>query len=310
MIAQTMNLFRPDQLCRRLPLRFCSGTSFSRENVPALAEQRNFLLKIAGNDAEIAAAQQLRYEVFKQEQGRLSGCIAATDADRYDGFCRHLIVVEKRSGRVVGTYRILDADGAGRAGGFYSEQEFAFHGLDRIAAESFEVGRSCVAPEFRNGAVVGLLWSGLAALRRRRNAEFAGVRPAFWRTGTMPGRHRRKEKIRYLFGCASLEEVDPVRAMALYEYFRTTSRLSGRVMASPRPGYELAPVASLAIARLLESGRGELLRSLPPLFKGYLNLGAKICGTPAFDREFGTVDFPVLLDFREIPERYLRHFGG
>ena len=65
MIAQTMNLFRPDQLCRRLPLRFCSGTSFSRENVPVLAEQRNFLLKIAGNDGEIAAAQQLRYEVFK-----------------------------------------------------------------------------------------------------------------------------------------------------------------------------------------------------------------------------------------------------
>ncbi len=254
---------------------------------PVLAELRNFRIKLAEDAAEIGAAQQLRYEVFKLEQGRLAGCSASTDSDRYDSVCRHLIVIEKSSGRVVGTYRVLDAAGAVRVGGFYSEEEFAFRGLDRIAAECLEVGRSCVAPEFRNGAVIGLLWSGLAVLHRRRQILF-----------------------RYLFGSVSLEDSDPLRATALYEYFRAASLLSGRVEATACPGYELEPVSSSRAAGFLERNREELPGTLPPLLKGYLNLGARLCGPPAFDRQFGTVDFPILLDFREIPERYLRHFGG
>ncbi len=309
MITQTMNLLKPEQLRNRLPVRLRAG--FRRpEPSPVLAESQNFLLKLAGNTAEVEAAQQLRYEVFKLEQGRLSGSAASTDADRYDFACRHLIVVEKSSGRVVGTYRILDGGGAARTGGFYSEEEFSFHGLDRIAGTCFEVGRSCVAPEFRNGAVVGLLWRGLVALRRRGTAAQPVGNPGFWRAWGNPVRFRRSAPVNYLFGCVSLEDSDPVRAMALSEFFRVSSRLSGRLMASPRPGYELEPVSSSEVAGLLERDRRELLSSLPPLFKGYLNLGAKVCGTPAFDRGFGTVDFPILLDFREMPERYLRHFGG
>lgn len=105
--------------------------------------------------------------MFKQEQGRLANCNDGIDRDRFDRHCRHLIVTEKERGRIVGTYRVLSGAGAAAAGGFYSEEEFEVHGLRQLRGEVCEVGRSCVDPEFRSGAVVALLWSGLGALRRR-----------------------------------------------------------------------------------------------------------------------------------------------
>lgn len=122
-----------------------------------LAEQENFRLKLAESPAEVEAALRLRYRVFKEEQGRLANCCGGIDRDRFDRYCRHLLVVDKATENVVGTYRVLSGGGAASAGNFYSEEEFSIRGLQAIRHEVCEVGRSCVAPEFRSGAVVGLL---------------------------------------------------------------------------------------------------------------------------------------------------------
>ena len=274
----------------------------ARRHEPVLAEQEHFRLKLAETPAEVAAAQKLRYRVFKQEQGRLANCNDGIDRDRFDRHCRHLIVTEKERGRIVGTYRVLSGAGAAAAGGFYSEEEFEVHGLRQLRGEVCEVGRSCVDPEFRSGAVVALLWSGLGALRRRPEPGRG------WLHRYAGRRRSEKPAFHYLFGCVSLEERDPVAALALYEYFKRNDMVCTRLQAAPRPGFELDRVSPAEVMRYFEEHEKQMERTLPPLFKGYIKLGARICGAPAYDREFGTIDFLILLDMREMPERYARRF--
>ncbi len=269
---------------------------------PILSENDQFVLKIASTQAEIRAAQKLRYRVFHQEQGRLEDCHGGIDRDRYDRHCRHLIAIEKTSGQVVGTYRTLSGDSARSAGNFYSQDEFTIRGLDGIRHEVCEVGRSCVAAEFRSGAVVSMLWGALANLRFHRDERLKLLNYARRQHPPVP-------KFNYLFGCVSLEETDATAALALYEYFIQNNQISDRVSAAPRSGFELPPVADAEIQQHLHDHEKQISRSLPPLFKGYLRLGAKICGPPAYDRAFGTIDFLILQDMREIPERYARHFN-
>ena len=274
-----------------------------RRESPVLVEQEHFRLKLAETPSEVAAAQRLRYRVFKEEQGRLTTCSGGIDRDRFDRYCRHLLVQEKAGGDVVGTYRILSGEGAAAAGNFYSEEEFAISGLAPLRRRMCEVGRSCVAPEFRSGAVVGMLWGGLAALRCRPKPSKSLIVSYARRCRPHP-----QTAFDYLFGCASLEESDPAAALALYEYFRRNNMVSDRLSATPRPGFELDPVDPSEVDRCLEERGSGMIRTLPPLFKGYIKLGAKVCGPPAYDREFGTIDFLILLDMREIPERYAKHF--
>ncbi len=270
---------------------------------PVLAEQGNFILKLAETPAEVESAQKLRYRVFKEEQGRLAQCTDNIDRDRFDPFCCHLLVVDKPTGKTIGTYRALPGDRTEKTGHFYSEEEFRIEGIDALRHEACEVGRSCVAPEFRSGAVAGLLWSGLAALRRRPRSGREAIRAHYAR------RHSSTEfaSFHYLFGCVSLEETDPAAAFAIYELLKKQGKISPLLKAIPRPGFELDPVLRREVEAHLENG-DQLLRQLPPLFKGYLRLGATICGVPAYDRDFGTIDFLILVDMREIPERYARHF--
>ncbi|MBS1368645.1 MAG: GNAT family N-acetyltransferase [Lentisphaeria bacterium] len=275
-----------------------------RRESPVLAEQENFRLKLAESPVEVEAALRLRYRVFKEEQGRLANCTGGIDRDRFDRYCRHLLVVDKESEKVVGTYRVLSGSGAAAAGSFYSEEEFSIAGLHGLRHEVCEVGRSCVAPEFRSGAVVGLLWSGLAALRRRpKPSRSLIVRYARRR------RRNPEPAFHYLFGCVSLEATDQAAALALYEYFRRNGQVSDKLHAKPRPGFMLDAVPQAEVNRYLEEHAAGMIRTLPPLFKGYIKLGAKVCGAPAYDREFGTIDFLILLDMREMPERYAKHFA-
>lgn len=252
---------------------------------PLLAEKGQYLIKYADTPEEIEAALRLRYQIFNVEQGK--GLDSANengiDRDEFDDYCLHLVVEEKNGGKPVGTYRIHLGPVASSALGFYSAREFDISGLDTIAAQSIEVGRSCVSPEYRNGAVMALLWSGIS--------------------GTLY-----RSRLRYLFGCASLETTDPAAGWALYEHFRETGKISGTLKASPTARFKFERPPQQAMDAILNDKKA-LLASIPPLFKGYLRLGATVCGEPAFDHEFGTIDFLVLLDALKLPARYSRHFN-
>lgn len=248
---------------------------------PILAEKDQFLIKIAENRQEIEQALRLRYKVFSVEQGKeLNG--SGIDCDEYDDYCLHLIVVKKDDNLVVGTYRIHPGEIAVAAVGFYSAREFNIQGMDDIVNKTLEVGRSCVSPEYRNGTVVALLWNGIGAVMRR-----AGLR--------------------YLFGCVSLETVNPATGWALYEYFKENNKLSDHVHASAIGDFALEHPGQEAVNAVL-SERRALIRQIPPLFKGYLRLGVDICDEPALDREFHSIDFLILLDLARVPEKYMAHF--
>ena len=231
-----------------------------------------FKVYLAVDDDEIAEAQQLRYKVFAEEMGaRLPTAHPGLDIDPFDKVCDHLLVRDTNTGEVVGTYRILPPSSA-KKNGYYSEQEFdltRFHFLRPFMAE---VGRSCVHPSYRNGTVIGLLWLGLANYMTRHGFD-------------------------YVVGCASIGMADGGHLAA--SVYRHMSQK------------HLSPVEWRAFPRNplpLESLDNDIPRLPPPLIKGYLRLGALVCGEPAWDAEFNCADFMMLLSVKQMNEHYARHF--
>jgi putative hemolysin len=230
-------------------------------------------LQIAREAGEVREAQRLRYRVFGEEMGaRLSTREPGIDHDLFDPYCEHLLVREEDAGEVVGTYRILTAAAAQRIGGFYAGEEFDLTRLQHIRNRSIEVGRACVHPDYRDGATIGLLWSGLGRFIAEGGHEF-------------------------VIGCASIDMADGGHAAAsLYNSFRISAASPVEYRVFPR-----CPLPHDA----LETGREA---AVPPLIKGYLRLGAFVCGEPAWDPDFDTADLMMLLPVDRLNHRYARHF--
>ena len=239
-----------------------------------LAVTDRYTLHLASEPAQVKAAQRLRYEVFNVEMGEGLAVSAALglDVDAFDEVCDHLLVTEIVSGAVVGTYRLQTGKKAAAGIGYYSAQEFDFSPFESARAEILELGRACVAQAHRNQSVLGLLWKGLA-------------------------RHAQAQGARYLIGCSSLTSQDPAQGLAAYE------QLAGKYLA-PSP-WRTKPLSGRECQAQLVSSE---VVSIPRLMFAYLAAGAKICGTPALDKEFGTIDFLTWMDLQSMPDRVLRKF--
>ena len=168
--------------------------------------------------------------------------------------------------------------------GFYSSSEYDIKKLDKIAHISMEVGRSCVRQSFRTGAAVALLWGGIGELMMRA-------------------------RLRYLFGCVSMEILNTAATWAIYEYFEKENLITDIITGTPLKGFELEKSSPEEIKQFSDDIRNTFKQFVPPLLKGYLRLGAKICAEPLYDPVFKTVDFLILLDTHTMPERYARHFN-
>lgn len=238
-------------------------------------ERRHLSVRLAASGAEVREAQRLRWRVFAGELGaRLASRTPGIDEDIFDAYCSHLVVRDDSSGEVIGTYRMLPPEAAERIGCYYAETEFDLTRLRGLRATLVEVGRSCIHPDYRNGAVIALLWSGLARYM-------------------LANRHT------YLAGCASLGMADGGHgAAALYLVLRE------KHMAPVE--YQVQPRRRLPV----EADRDRAAGDVPPLVKGYLRCGAWICGEPAWDPEFNTADLFMLLPLARISARYARHFLG
>ena len=239
----------------------------------AARKSRRLHVGLASCETEILEAQKLRYRVFADEMGaRLATRSPGVERDLYDPFCEHLIVRDEDAGRIVGTYRILSPSAARRVGGYYSENEFDLTRLQHLRPRLVEIGRSCIDAEYRSGAVIALLWGGLA-------------------------RYMKDNGYDYLVGCASISMADGGHAAAsLY------NRLRDRHLAPAE--YHVFPRCPLPLAAL----RADLTAEAPPLIKGYLRAGAWICGAPAWDPDFNTADLPILMPMSKVDDRYARHF--
>ncbi len=225
--------------------------------------------------AEVEDAKRLRHAVFAEELGARLACPRpGVDEDRFDAYCEHLVVRDDASGEVVGTYRILSPAAAQRAGGYYSEQEFDLARLAHLRPGMVEIGRSCIHPDYRTGPAIALLWSGLARYMLR-------------------GGHR------YLIGCASISMADGGHAAAnLYREIAATHLAP--------PEYRTFARCPLPVAELADGTPAEP----PPLVKGYLRMGAYVCGEPAWDPDFNTADLPILMPMSRISGRHARHYLG
>ncbi|WP_250451911.1 GNAT family N-acyltransferase [Caballeronia sp. ATUFL_M2_KS44] len=250
----------------------------SRRHLPRTAEtvtsQHRLQVAWARTEDEVREAQRLRYRVFSDEMGaRLTGP-AGLDVDEFDSFCDHLLVRDLDTLKVVGTYRVLPPHQAARIGRLYAESEFDVSRLAHLRPNLVEVGRSCVHADYRSGAVIMSLWGGLAAYMKHNGYET-------------------------MLGCASVGMNDGGHYAA---------NLYGSLPADAlcAPEYRAFPHTPLPVEEL----RTGVTVSAPPLVKGYLRLGAKICGAPAWDPDFNTADFLTLFRLSEINARYARHFIG
>jgi putative hemolysin len=242
---------------------------------PQLAASPRYSLLMTTAPDEVRAAQRLRYRVFADELGAvLDTPVPGYDIDLFDAFCDHLLVRDEGTGEIVGTYRMLPAAAAARAGRLYAEGEFVLDTIAPLRPALVETGRSCVHPDHRNGSVVGLVWAGIA-----RYMVLTG--------------HR------WLAGCASVPLADGgVAASTVWD------RALARHL-SPEP-YRVRPLQPWQPPVLRALRRA----AIPPLLQGYLRLGAWVCGPPALDPAFDCADFFVLLGLDHLDERYARFFLG
>jgi putative hemolysin len=225
---------------------------------------------------EVRAAQTLRFEVFNLElhEGLEQSYATGFDEDRFDAVCDHLIIEHIPSKQVVGTYRLQTGMIAAKNLGYYCEQEFEFAIYRPLRDEIVELGRACVHQQHRNLAVLGLLWKGIADYARERRA-------------------------RYLFGCSSITSQDAAVGASAYAELCRKHLVDARYRTQPRPDYD-CPLHFLT----------DESQKIPKLLRAYLSIGAKICGPPALDRQFKTIDFLTMLDLETLPEITRRRFLG
>lgn len=240
-----------------------------KPKVEIKSEAGPFLLKTVSSVEELREALTLRYQVFHREmigKNKPSGI----DVDEYDFFCDHLIIQDKKSGQIVGTYRLncnLFSNN------FYSAREFNIKRILDQPGTKIELGRACIHKDFRRGIVISLLWRGIAEYMNATGAQL-------------------------LFGCASIKTQNPREAALLYKYFFEDNRFTSEYLAPPTIAYTM-PYLDLWIQNFKEpltaAEIAEVEQLIPPLCRAYLKIGAYLGGEPAWDEEFKCIDFLTIL---------------
>lgn len=233
----------------------------------------SYQVRFASNQSDLLAALRLRFEVFNLElgEGLISAFQTGHDRDQFDEICDHLIVEHLASGRVVGTYRLQTGQKARENAGYYSEREFDFSPYEPLREDLVELGRACIHRDHRSTDVLHLLWQGIARYVEYHNA-------------------------RYVIGCSSLTSQKPSDGSAIYESLREYV-VAEELRTAPKPAFAIQLIPPCRIER-----------NIPKLLRTYLAIGANICGPPAIDREFKTIDFLTLLDLHGLHPRIRARF--
>ena len=265
------------------PPQFSRGSLCQSPHVVAPPVQKPAVGKISVNWArhqdEVRQAQRLRYQVFALEMGAtLPNTVPGHDIDLFDDYCEHLLVRDEESGDVIGTYRVLTPTQAKRAGSTYSDTEFDLTRLRGLRERMVELGRSCVHADHRHGGVILALWGALAEFMSRNQLDT-------------------------MIGCASI----PMQHQGVASGHAAASiwRQLSQTHLAPIE-YHVTPRLALPVERL----DGSLEVEAPALIKGYLRLGAKVLGAPAWDPDFNCADLPMMMRIADLAPRYQKHFSG
>lgn len=236
-------------------------------NIPAL------IVSLADSEDEIRECQRLRYSIFAEEMGALlDPTIPGVDQDGFDALCKHLLVRDTSSGKIVGTTRLLIGGNPGSDVHFYSETEFDIKNVMELPGRLMEVGRTCIHPDYRNGSTISVLWQGIARMMLLHDVD-------------------------YLMGCASIPLDDGgANATATINRLREKCFVAPHLRVYPKNPLPKASTDAVGTVRF------------PSLLKAYLRLGAVIGGEPYWDAQFNVADVFVLLNRDQIDRRYARHF--
>jgi putative hemolysin len=228
---------------------------------------------IAKTETLIKEAQSLRYRIFAQEMGaKLKSGSEGLDYDDIDAYCDHLVVYDNVNAKIVGYTRLLNGNQASRLGRFYSQTEFNLDKVLALPGRFLEIGRTCVDPDYRGGAVLTTLWSALV-------------------------QYALEGKFNYLLGCASITPgISGYAVDAIYRAIDASNIAPAELQVKP-----LIPVPKTLHCQRDESG-------IPPLLKAYLRFGALVCGEPYWDEDFNCMDLFVLLPLDQLQERYSKHY--
>jgi putative hemolysin len=246
----------------------------------------NLGVRIAESPAEVDAAQALRYRVFYEEMGARPDPVALTtrrDQDVFDAVADHLLVIDHALGDgaagVVGTYRLIQREGAAKVGHFYSAGEYDLAVIEAFPGKVLELGRSCVDARYRGRAVMQLLWQGIAAY----NAEHG---------------------IDLMFGCASLQGTDPdaLAQELTFLYERHLAPPDLRMRALPERYVDMRRMDPQAV----DERRASLM--LPPLIKGYMRLGGYVGDGAVIDEQFNTIDVAIIVKSDLVTRKYMKHY--
>jgi len=241
-----------------------------------------FILKTVTNSMELKAALELRYQVFHREMIGKEKEIGI-DVDEFDFHCDHLVIIEKKTGKTVGTYRLNCSN---FSNDFYSAREFKINRIVQQPGVQLEMGRACIHKDFRRGVAISLLWRGIAEYMAKTQAQL-------------------------LFGCTSIKTEDPRAAALLYKYFVEKGRVISDYSAVPTTPFAM-PKLSMWVSHfqnpLSEAEIKEAEELIPPLCRAYLKIGGFIAGEPAWDAEFKCIDFLTILHREDLNRTLWKKF--
>lgn len=250
-----------------------------RAHIPFLIEKKNFIIKTADSKEELYAALKMRHDIFLEEllkKRRRSGM----DMDKFDKLCDHLIIIDKRTNTMIGTYRLQSSLFTKK---WYTATEFHMKHIKKLPGTKLELGRACVHPDHRNGVTIALLWEGITAY-----IEASGTN--------------------YLFGCSSIKTTNRDEIKQIYYYLNQNNHLSHEHRVRPRGKYLVPGMRR----QLRAQPQAEIMANvtmkdmIPSLLASYLRVGAKVCGSPALDRNFKCIDFLTLLDVSSLQTQRIR----
>lgn len=251
--------------------------NLATKNIINISDKK-YIVKLAEDLIEVDEVLKLRFEVFNLElkEGLDTSFSTLRDEDEFDRQCNHLLVIERATNNIVGTYRLQTLETARKGLGFYSSGEFNLNKLGRrVIRKAVEVGRACIHKDHRNSRALFLLWKGIAQY-------------IFY------------TQKRYLFGCCSISSQDPIIGKTFMNYLERNNHVHKKIFTVPVNGLECYPEdLKVAYKEKVE---------MPTLMDMYLRYGAKVCGPPAIDRAFKTIDFFVVLDINDLAPETLDMF--
>jgi putative hemolysin len=250
--------------------------------IPIYLDKKNFIIKTADNKHELYEALKLRHDIFLEEllnRTKKSGM----DIDHFDRRCDHLLIIDKRNNKLIGTYRLQSSLHTRK---WYTATEFHMKQIRKLPGNKLELGRACVHPDYRNGVTIALLWEGIHAYIMASDT-------------------------RYMFGCSSIKTIDREEIKHIYYLLQQQNHVSTEHKVRPRGKFNVHGLhrhLKKHPFQLSQIDPIELKSKIPPLLQSYFRLGAKVCGRPAMDKSFRCIDFLTLLDVSEIRDQYLRKY--